>query len=223
MIHLGSAARKVDDCLEGAYEKVGESLSVSKVPVYSLPGNFDWPICTDPTIGWNQWRQHLGSFNTMHWDTTTEYVVRRQTNRSENFSFLYKRVLFIGLHMVKNADDESETTTRLEDNLQWVEDNVESNFNNVDVIFIIGYSRFTTPENMPFYNAMLAKKQNEWAEKYFVYARRAATSGVSKSMQGLEGFDELRVGAEWPILDVQVSTGAKIESVKFREVKDEAV
>lgn len=44
MIHLGSAARKVDDCLEGAYEKVGESLSVSKVPVYSLPGNFDWPV-----------------------------------------------------------------------------------------------------------------------------------------------------------------------------------
>ncbi len=40
----GSASRKVDDCARSAYTKAKESLSNTPVPVYSLPGNFDWPV-----------------------------------------------------------------------------------------------------------------------------------------------------------------------------------
>ena len=40
----GSAVRRVDDCAEDSYINTMTSLSAATVPVYSLPGNFDWPV-----------------------------------------------------------------------------------------------------------------------------------------------------------------------------------
>jgi hypothetical protein len=43
--------------------------------------------------------------NTTTSTTTTTYIVTRQVpKREENFAFLYKRVLFIGLNMVNNVN-----------------------------------------------------------------------------------------------------------------------
>lgn len=134
--------------------------------------------------------------------------------------------MFLGLHVVQSGDDD-ETVARIQQNLDWVNKNVENNFDDIDVIFMMGNGRFMAPYNIPFYNEIVTKKQNEWKDKYVIYARRAAETGVLTSIGGLDKFDELRVGAEWPILDVRISTtedaikgpgsGAKLE---YREVKD---
>ena len=39
----------------------------------------------------------------VYWEAPREYDVKRQAERAENFSFLYRRVLFIGLNMVSNV------------------------------------------------------------------------------------------------------------------------
>lgn len=42
----------------------------------------------------------------VYWEAPREYDVKRQAERVENFSFLYRRwVLFVGLNMVSNVAD----------------------------------------------------------------------------------------------------------------------
>jgi len=42
----------------------------------------------------------------VYWEAPREYDVKRQAERAENFSFLYRRrVLFVGLNMVSNVAD----------------------------------------------------------------------------------------------------------------------
>ena len=73
------------------------------------------------------------------------------------------------------------------------------------------------PENIPFYKEMMTKKTNDWKDILFVYARRSGVSGLTRDIGGLEGFHELRVGTEWPIMDVQLQTGGKDVKLLFRE------
>ena len=126
--------------------------------------------------------------------------------------------------MVTNAD-RNETSLRLADNLQWVFDNVDNYFDHADVIFVMGHGRLVAVENIQFYNQIASKKQNEWAEKFFVYARRSASTGLTKDIGGLRNFHELRVGSGWPIIDVQIQTSEKKDdaNIMFRPVKSDSL
>lgn len=145
--------------------------------------------------------------DSMYWNATSDYIVNRQVNRPENFAFLYKRALFVGLNMVGNTNN-ANRTQRLVDNIDWVIKNVDEYGNNIDVIFVMGYGRLLAQENAPFYNAMKAKKESEWQDKFFIYARRAAESGITSDVGGVQDFVELKVGNQWPIMDVRVRTDA---------------
>ncbi|KAL7531350.1 hypothetical protein ACHAXR_005133 [Thalassiosira sp. AJA248-18] len=219
LVHLGSATRVVDNCATTAYYRTQLSLSVSPVPVYSIPGNNDYPECADPTEGWANYQEHMMDINTMYWNATDDYDLKRQVNRTENFSFLHKRVLFVGLNMVTNSNA-NETSVRLEDNIDWVETNVEAYWDNINAIFIMGYGRLLADENEPFYSAMIAKKESVWKDKLLVYARRASESELDKDVTGIKGFVELKVGNEWPIMDVRVRTKG-VAKVEYRLVEDE--
>ena len=213
----GSAARKVDNCTESAYLKTEKTLKYTAVPVYAVPGNYDWPLCTNRTRSFNLWKKHFASIDS-NWTEPVEYSLRRQVqSRPENFAFLWKRTMFVGLHTVQSGDDD-ETTARIQDNLDWVNENVETHFDDIDVIFMMGHGRFTSSDNVPFYDGIVTKKKNEWKDKYVIYARRAGETSVLANMEGLSMFDELRVGAEWPILDVRVSTREGRAKLGYREV-----
>lgn len=108
-IHRGSATRIVDNCNVNAYVRTKISLSASPIPVYTIPGDNDIPLCPDPSAGLKLYKEHVMTIDTMmYWNvtnTTKSYIVNRQVpNREENFAFLYKRVLFIGLNMVNNVN-----------------------------------------------------------------------------------------------------------------------
>lgn len=218
LVHLGSATRVVDNCEDTAYSRTQLSLSASPIVAYSLPGNNDYPECDDPARGWEHYEQHMMDVNTMHWNATEDYDVKRQAGRGENFSFLYKRVLFVGLNTVTNGDS-NETRIRMEDNINFVISNVEAYERNVDVIFVMGYGRMLARELAPFYDAMVAKKMSDWKDTLFVYARRASESGLDKNVAGesVKDFHELKVGTGWPILDVRVKAGGK-SKMEYRDV-----
>lgn len=203
----GSAIRVVDDCDPDAYVRTEVSLSNSPIPVYSIPGDNDYPKCTDPSEGWENYQQSMMKINTKYWDIPQVYDVKRQFSRQENFAFLYRRVLFIGLNMVSNIDDEWETAFRVQDNIDWVRETVEAYWENADAIFVMGYGRLLAIESAPFYDAIVSlMKKDDWADKLFVYARRSSELDIERNVGGNENFIELRVAAEWPILDVRVRT-----------------
>jgi hypothetical protein len=203
----GSAIRVVDDCDPSAYARTEVSLSNSPIPVYSIPGDNDYPKCTNPSEGWEYYKQHMMNINSKYWDAPQEYDVKRQVQRKENFSFLYHRVLFIGLNMVSNVDDEWETASRVQNNIDWVSETVQAYWDNADVIFVMGYGRLLTEESVPFYDAMVSMtKKNGWTDKLLVYARRSSELDIDRNVGGNKNFIELRVAAQWPILDVSIKT-----------------
>lgn len=224
MVHLGSATRVIDYCDSIAYYRTESSLSVSPVPVYSIPGNNDWAECANPASAWQYYESHMMGLDIKYWNAAVDYDVKRQVDRTENFAFLYKKVMFVGLHMVTNSDA-NETMARLEDNIEWVVSNVDKYWKNIDAIFVMGYSRLLAEENAPFYDAMVTKKQTEWNDKLLVYARRASDSGMTRNVGGVENFVELKVGNEWPIMDVRVRTGggwmAKLDYRDVMELNDD--
>lgn len=111
----------------------------------------------------------------------------------------------------------------MQDNIEWVIDNVEGYWKNVDVIFLMGYGRLLDAENAPFYDAISSKANDEWSDRLIVYARRASMM-ESDVVGGNENFIELRVGAEWPIMEVSVRTkgtdadGDIVPVMEYREV-----
>eukprot|EP00571_Detonula_confervacea_P012859 CAMPEP_0172303032 /NCGR_PEP_ID=MMETSP1058-20130122/4629_1 /TAXON_ID=83371 /ORGANISM="Detonula confervacea, Strain CCMP 353" /LENGTH=797 /DNA_ID=CAMNT_0013013711 /DNA_START=120 /DNA_END=2513 /DNA_ORIENTATION=+ len=225
VVHLGSATRVVDNCEETAYFRTQLSLSVTPIPVYSVPGNNDYPECADPRSGWEYYQKHMMNLDTKYWNVTDSnlYQVKRQKKRMENFSFLYKKVLFVGLNMVTNNDDEDETLGRLEDNVEWIEENANAYQDNINAMFLMGYGRLFATENIPFYSAMVAKaKSDEWSDKLIVYARRSSETGIDENVGGAKNFMELRVGNEWPIMDVRVSTKGKDgPMLDFRDAEED--
>ena len=71
---------------------------------------------------------------------------------------------------------EWETSIRLQDNIEWVVENVEAYWDNVDIVFMMGYGRLLATENVPFHDALVSKSNGEWADKLLVYARRASST-----------------------------------------------
>ena len=203
----GSAIRVVDDCDPNAYARTEAALSNSPIPVYSLPGDNDYPKCTNPTAGWMNYQQYMMNINTKYWDIPQEYDVKRQASRMENFSFLYRRVLFLGLNTVSNIEDEWETAFRVQDNIDWVRETVEAYWDNADAIFVMGYGRLVADESEPFYDAMVSlTKKPGCADRLLVYASRSSELDIDRSVGGNKNFIELKVGSEWSILDVRVRT-----------------
>ena len=109
----------------------------------------------------------------------------------------------------------------MQDNIEWVVENVEGYRTHVDVVFIMGSGRLLATENVPFHDAMVSKvNDGEWADLTMVYARRSGTTDTDV-VGGNENFIELRVAAEWPIMEVRVRTGGKeggAPSVEYWEV-----
>ncbi len=111
----------------------------------------------------------------------------------------------------------------MQDNIEWVIENVEAYWKNVDVIFLMGYGRLLDAENAPFYDAISSKANDEWSDRLIVYARRASMT-ESDVVGGNENFIELRVGSEWPIMEVSVRTkgtdadGDVVPVMEYREV-----
>jgi hypothetical protein len=114
------------------------------------------------------------------------------------YSLIYLTLSLLFLDLVK--------TDILKDNIDWVITNVNAHWTNLDVIFIMGYGRLLSVENVPFKDALIMKARDEWSDKLLVYARRAATTAGTTTVSNITNFIELKVAPEWPIMEVSVRT-----------------
>ena len=155
------------------------------------------------------------NINKKYWpDNKGKYQVKRDPVRPENFAFIYRRVLFAGLNMVSN-EDVNKTATRLEENLQWLDDNFEHHEDNIDVIFMTGNGRLR--DLASFRDSIIEKTKGEWKNKLVIYARRALQSKLFANVEGSKNFHELTVGRGYPITDVHLDiTSANKPRVGYR-------
>lgn len=133
MVHLGDVfksaplqkpapgAKPLPDELptEAEYRKTAEILtSGNTIPTWIVVGDNEWNDLTDPAQGWQWWLKYYSKFEErFHPSWKTE----RQPERPENFAFVHKGVVFIGINLVGGRiHDPAEWAARLPQNAAWI-------------------------------------------------------------------------------------------------------
>ena len=142
MIHLGNwnmHSNGTNHCRSGVYERVSQMYLNSSIPVFFLPGDNEWNDCDDFPASAQRWRQTFVKYE-QNWNPLA-FQVSRQQNRPENFSFVFKKAIYIGLNMVAGQIKNSKLwRKRLYDNLDWVRVSVEDQIDELEVVLIFGNS-----------------------------------------------------------------------------------
>jgi hypothetical protein len=126
VVHVGDirSGRGLPECLESEYTKVADLLRRSHAPVFIVRGDNDWIDCPNPQEGYQFWKNSFSSFQD-NW--SHPFSVTRGSNNAagrgdDNFSFVHKNTLFVGLCMVGGGGDDesnSEWSDRLAEQADW--------------------------------------------------------------------------------------------------------
>ena len=115
-VHLGDIfSAKDQDCNEKAYDTAADLLRKAHLPVLVIPGDEDWIDCRNvkPKRALNFWKNSFVDFE-KNWKGKSNLpgLVQRSQNYPENFAFMFRGTLFIGINNVHDDDDEDEFNTR---------------------------------------------------------------------------------------------------------------
>jgi len=118
-VHLGDIMGSSSLCTEPEYSSVADALKMLAVPAFVVPGDNEYNDCPNPAQGWTYWEQYFTDFERNFCGVPA--ALERQSVRHENFAFVSKGVLFIGINLVGGSvHDQSEWNTRMQDDADWV-------------------------------------------------------------------------------------------------------
>ncbi len=118
-VHVGDIKSGTTSCVESRYSTTWDVLTQLTVPTFILPGDNEWNDCSNPDSAWQLWESYFTDFEQPYCGTPP---VEAQAVRHENFAFVSKGVLFVGLNVVGGAvHDSDEWATRLQQDADWVD------------------------------------------------------------------------------------------------------
>jgi len=219
LVHLGDILDEKSSCQENEYENFQSIYSQSAVPVYTLPGDNEWKRCPNPDQAWGYWEKYLSNLNTKFWGAPKQYTVQRQSSRNENFAFMNQGIQYVGVNMVAGPiDNRMEWADRHADNLAWIEQNVNDNFNNIHAIIIFGHAgpccdRVDAPLNIlddEFFEP-LSLKADEWKKTtiFIQETNNKYTWSWQSNLEGVSHFWLIKVQSGiWPPMRIEIERTA---------------
>jgi hypothetical protein len=128
---------------------MADMLRTLAVPAYYTPGDNEWTDCSDPTQAWAYITTHLLEIeNCLCGTPTTE----RQSIRPENFAFVSKGVLFIGVNLAGGSLGGGEQEVRMQDNADWVDQQFQDNGAQVRAAVVFGHFPPEPPKRATFFD-----------------------------------------------------------------------
>jgi hypothetical protein len=84
-------------------------------------GDNDWNDCPNNEQAWSYWMNHLYQFEGKNWPLLNHtFSIQRQMSHLEDFAFVHKGTLFIGLNLVGGSiRSQMEWNERLTDEVEW--------------------------------------------------------------------------------------------------------
>lgn len=162
-VHLGNMQdASATNCEQQSYLDVQDTLLDSPITTFVVPGEEDWVLCPDPETAWANWKNSF-----MFFDAAFQhpFSVNRQFSREENFAFVHKDVLFVGLHVVDHSPDPD----RLKDNLTWLRGMMHDH-KDVRAIVVMGSARPGAPSNAQFFADMVTLLVERGLPSAYVHA-----------------------------------------------------
>ncbi len=119
LVHLGDVVTgKRSQWPESQYAKVANILKKSTRPVFVVLGDNEWNDLDHPAEGLEFWNRQFRDFE-KHFSNAPK--LEKQPVRTENFAFVSKGVLILGLNIVGGkVHDAAEWQTRLQQDADWV-------------------------------------------------------------------------------------------------------
>jgi Calcineurin-like phosphoesterase len=147
LIHVGDIFfKRGNTCLEQDYIDVATMLKTSKVPVYIILGDNEYNDCPNHEEGLVWWQEQFSHFTERFWPTN-KFNITYQPNRADNFAFINKGTLFIGLDIVGGKwvdNNRTDWDIRLQDEAQWtislIRDLVSQSLPAVPRVVIFGHA-----------------------------------------------------------------------------------
>ena len=197
VVHVGDIKPSVLPCDESIYEDVSTILKDFEAPTFIVLGDNEYNDCDDPDQGlalWNKYFLHLNE----NW--SFQHTVEYQEERLENFAWVEKKVLFIGLNIVgSSVHDEEEWEQRLTDDANWVRDQVDAHKNDIEALVVFGHANMIEAGPAKF--------------STFTDSFRATATDFNKPILYVQGDGHIwfqnRPYDEKNILRVQVDSGPK--------------
>ena len=138
LVHLGDIKDGATPCDEVIYEKVAGMLAKSNVPTFVIPGDNEWNDCQKPEQGWKYWQKYFRRFD-QRWKH--DFQLSRSKQHDENFIFIHRQVLFVGLNLVGGrVHDPQEWKSRHRDNLNWTRAAILQHGKQVHAMVILGHA-----------------------------------------------------------------------------------
>jgi VCBS repeat-containing protein len=113
LVHVGDIKSGGGTCSESYYSTAENILKSSVVPCFIVPGDNETTDCSNTSQAWSYWTKHLLGIE-KNWPCTPP--VERQSSRPENFAFVSKGMLFIGINLVGGSN----ATSLQNDDATWV-------------------------------------------------------------------------------------------------------
>jgi len=144
IIHVGDIKPGANPCDETVYDDVSTILKGFDTPTFIVLGDNEFNDCTDPMQGLDYWNQYFLHFNE-NWQF--EPSINYQAERTENFSWVQDKVLFIGINLVGSAvHDQDEWDTRLANNALWVKQLFENHKSDTEAAVIFAHANIVNLE-----------------------------------------------------------------------------
>ena len=129
-IHLGGIfSAKDEGCDEKAYDEAADLLRKSKLPVLVLLGDADWADCTNikPKKAIRLWKNSfVGIEKTWKEESNIPGLVERSDDFPENFAFLFRGTLFIGMNSGRDEADKDKDKLREKETEQFIKAQVKA-------------------------------------------------------------------------------------------------
>lgn len=148
-------------------------------------------------------------FETEYWPAPTRWNISRQeTEYSENFAFIYKEVLVIGINLVGGTvHDSQEWQDRQTANLMWIEEEYYRNEGKFSIMLVLAHASPAVQSNDAFFDPFYQRVQNEYNTNVVLVYRNlnGETWGLETPVEGIDNLMLVTVeGSVWPPMLMQI-------------------
>eukprot|EP00542_Grammatophora_oceanica_P005853 CAMPEP_0194071212 /NCGR_PEP_ID=MMETSP0009_2-20130614/88588_1 /TAXON_ID=210454 /ORGANISM="Grammatophora oceanica, Strain CCMP 410" /LENGTH=360 /DNA_ID=CAMNT_0038724523 /DNA_START=573 /DNA_END=1655 /DNA_ORIENTATION=+ len=189
LVHLGDIKTSGSDCTEDKYQLLDGILNKSLVPTFMVAGDNEWNDCpaAQRDQGWSLWTQYYMHYHNVHWKARRMFDFEYDTKRKENFAFVHKRTLFVGLNLVGGTvvDLDGAWHDRLIDNYRFLRDQMRRhvvprerlefgsygrkvNATSADGVVLMGHTQVTDSQSA-FFNPLRVLLRDEITDVPFLY------------------------------------------------------
>lgn len=123
VIFVGDLREAGDDkpCVAQEFTDAASYFRMSHAPVFVIQGDNDISDCPNFDEGKKMWMDEFVGFESKYWNHT--FDLKRQDGYPDNFAFVHKQSLFIGLNIIGgDTRDWTEWDTRLKAEVAWTTD-----------------------------------------------------------------------------------------------------